>query len=123
MSTAPTPPEKTEAAPDEIKSLSDRNLSKFEYDLYHEEDDIQLPVIRVKCIDLPNNGCKWKIFENNKVTFTFESTKLSKAQVKYLQTIEGFNFILSQAKIGITSITRLTAQLRSILKNKKSKHT
>lgn len=91
------------------------NYSKFEHDLYHEEEDIALPVIRVKKINLPNKGEKWKVMSDNKLVFLIESNKISKKEKQFLQTIEGFNFILNQAKIGIKSLNNFRIELKKIL--------
>lgn len=94
------------------------NLSKFEYDLYHEEDDISEPVVRVKRVSMPNKGEKWKVMHDNKIIFTVESTKISKKEREYLQTIEGFNFILAQAKTGIKSLNSFRMELKKIIDKK-----
>lgn len=94
------------------------NLSKFEYDLYHEEDDISEPVVRVKRVSMPNKGEKWKVMHDNKIIFTVESTKISKKEREYLQTIEGFNFILAQAKTGIKSLNSFRTELKKIIDKK-----
>ena len=104
---------------DENKSTSQGHiLSKFDYDLYHEEDDVSLPVVRVKRVALPNKGEKWKVMHDNKVIFTIESTKISKKEREYLQTIEGFNFILGRAKTGIKSLNSFRTELKKIIETK-----
>jgi len=96
------------------------NLSKFEYDLYHEEDDVSEPVVRVKRVSMPNKGEKWKVMNDNKIVFTIESTKISKKEREYLQTIEGFNFILAQAKIGIKSLNSFRTELKKTIDKKEA---
>jgi len=110
-------PKKTEPSitpvTEEIKDQNQKyNLSKFEFDLYHEEDDKIEKVIRVKRISMPNNGEKWKILNDNKIIFIIESTKISKKEREYLQTVDGFNFMLTQAKIGIKSINSFKNELK-----------
>jgi hypothetical protein len=90
------------------------NHSKYEYDLYHEEEDIALPVIRVKRIVMPNDGEKWKIFHNTVVIFVIEGSKLNKKEKSYLHTPEGFNFILQQAKAEIT-MNSFKIELKKVL--------
>ncbi len=97
------------------------NFGKFEYDLYHEEDDISEKVIRVKRVFMPNNGEKWKVMNDTKIIFTIESTKISKKEREFLQTIDGFNFILSQAKTGIKSLNGFRAELKKVLNKKTDK--
>ena len=91
------------------------SLSKFDFDLYHEEDDIANRVIRVKRVAMPNKGEKWKITSDNKLLFTIESNKISKKEREYLQTVDGFNFMLSQAKVGIKSLNSFRLELKKIL--------
>src|SRR6266481_2954927 len=89
---------------EEVKDQNTKyNLSKFDYDLYHEEDDIAEKIIRVKRVSLPNKCERWKIFEDNHVVFTIEGTKLSKKEKEFLRTPDGFNFLISQYKVKIKS--------------------
>jgi SMC interacting uncharacterized protein involved in chromosome segregation len=105
---------------EDFKDSNRYNLSKFEYDLFHEEDNISLPIIRVKRIPLPNKGEKWKVMHNNTVTFIIESPKISKKEREYLQTIEGFNFILAQAKVGIKSLNSFRTELKKTIDKKEA---
>lgn len=92
------------------------NLSKFEYDLYHEEDDKAEKVIRVKRVAMPNKGEKWKIFEDNKVMFVVEGTKLTNKEKEFLRTIDGVNFLITQYKQGIKSFNSLKNEIKKKLK-------
>ncbi len=104
------------SAPEEFKDPNLKcNLSKFEYDLYHEEDDIAEKVIRVKRVTMPNKDDKWKVMSDNKLIWTVEGNALSKKERTFLQTIEGFNFILCQAKVGIKSLNSFKNELKKII--------
>lgn len=92
------------------------NLSKFEYDLYHEEDDVAEKVIRVKRISLPNKGEKWKVFEDNKVLFIVEGAKLTNKEKEFLRSVDGVNFLIAQFKQGIKSINALKTEIKKKLK-------
>lgn len=92
------------------------NLSKFEYDLYHEEDDKSEKVIRVKRVSMPNKGEKWKIFEDNKVMFVLEGTKLTNKEKEFLRTVDGVNFLIAQYKQGIKSFNSLKNEIKKKLK-------
>lgn len=92
------------------------NLSKFEFDLYHEEDDKVEKVIRVKRVSMPNKGEKWKIFEDNKVMFVLEGTKLTNKEKEFLHTVDGVNFLIAQYKAGIKSFNSLKNELKKKLK-------
>lgn len=91
------------------------NLSKFEYDLYHEEDDKTEKIVRVKRVSMPNKGEKWKIMIDAKVIFTIESTKISRKEKDFLSTVEGFNFMLTQGKAGIKSLNGLRNELKKLM--------
>ncbi len=92
------------------------SLSKFEYDLYHEEDDKAEKVIRVKRVSMPNKGEKWKIFEDNKVMFVVEGTKLNNKEKDFLRTVDGVNFLIAQYKEGIKSFNSLKNEIKKKLK-------
>lgn|SRR5574337_76202 len=92
------------------------NLSKFEYDLYHEEDDVAEKVIRIKRVSMPNKGEKWKIFEDNKLMFTLEGTKLTNKEKDFLRTVDGVNFLISRYKDGIKSFNYLKNEIKKKLK-------
>lgn len=119
----PNPPEQTTttntppATGEEVKDNNLKyNLSKFEYDLYHEEDDVALPVIRVKHINLPNKGDRWKIFEDSKVGFTIEGSKLNNKEKEFLRSVDGVNFLIRQYKNGIKSFNALKSEIKKALK-------
>lgn len=110
----PTPnlPQGGEESKDGLKY----SLSKFEYDLYHEEDDKAEKVIRVKRVSMPNKGEKWKIFEDNKVMFILEGTKLTNKEKDFLRTVDGVNFLITQYKAGIKSFNSLKNEIKKKLK-------
>lgn len=92
------------------------SLSKFEFDLYHEEDDKAEKVIRVKRVSMPNKGEKWKIFEDSKVMFVVEGSKLTNKEKDFLRTVDGVNFLISQYKLGIKSFNSLKTEIKKKLK-------
>lgn len=107
----------TPTSTEEVKDSNLKyNLSKFEYDLYHEEDDVAEKVIRVKRVSMPNKGEKWKIFEDNKVMFVVEGTKLNNKEKEFLRTIDGVNFLIAQYKQGIKSFNSLKKEIKKKLK-------
>lgn len=92
------------------------NLSKFEYDLYHEDDDINMKVIRVKRLSTPNKGERWKIFENDKVMFIVEGSKLGNKEKDFLRSVDGVNFLIAQYRAGIKSFNSLKIAIKKQLK-------
>ena len=110
-------PDSSSQPPDDYKDQNLKyNLSKFEYDLYHEEDDVAEKVIAVKRISLPNDGEKWKVFENNKAMFTIEGAKLNKKERAFLRTGDGVNYIIFMYKEGIKSFNYFKTELKKKLK-------
>lgn len=102
---------------DDFKEQSTKhNLSKFEYDLYHEEDDNVEKIIRVKKISMPNKGEKWKIFEDNAVMFIVDGAKLTNKEKDFLRSIDGVNFLISQYKHGIKSLNALKNEMKKNIK-------
>ncbi len=111
-----TTPNLPQTGGEEGKDGTKYNLSKFEYDLYHEEDDVAEKVIRVKRVSMPNKGEKWKIFEDNKVMFILEGTKLTNKEKDFLRTVDGVNFLITQYKQGIKSFNSLKLEIKKKLK-------
>lgn len=102
---------------DEVKETSNKlNLSKFEYDLYHDEDNKIEKIIRVRRISLPNKGERWKIFEDNKSVYVVEGVKLTNKEKEFLRTVNGVNFLISQYKSGINSLNALKKEIKNFIK-------
>lgn len=102
---------------EEFKDSNSRyNLSKFEYDLYHEEDDKTEKIIRVKRVSMPNKGERWKIMEDTKVVFIIEGAKLNNKEKDFLRTADGVNFLIAQYKQGIKSFNSLKKEIKNKLK-------
>lgn len=106
----------TQSSSEEFKDQNlKRNLSKFDYDLYHEEDDVSEKVIRVKRFPMPNKGERWKIYQDNKVEFILEGAKLTIKEREFLYTVDGINFLLHQYKLGSLSLNSLKIELKKKL--------
>lgn len=91
-------------------------LSKFESDLYREEDDVSLKSIRVKRFVMPNKEEKWKIFEDTKVLFVLDGEKFSKKEKVFLRTIDGFNFLIQKYKANsVGSLSSIKKEIKDIL--------
>jgi hypothetical protein len=103
----------TKSITEELKTDNSKyNLSKFEFDLYDEESNKPHKVVRVKRFSMPNKGEKWKIFEDNKIMFVVEGSKLNNKEKAFLRTVEGVSFLLSQYKNGIKSFNALKNELK-----------
>jgi len=107
---------------DEHRSHSfKQNLSKFEYDLYREEDDKTEQVIRVKRTGSINKNEKWKVFADTKLVLIIDASKVSKKEKEFLRTIEGVSFVITQAKKGIKSLNKLRIGMKKLIKQKIAK--
>ena len=91
-------------------------LSKFDYDLFKEEDNTVEKVIRVKRVALPNDGERWKFFVDSKVVLVIEGSKFNKKERNFLRSIDGTLWLLSWAKAGISSFNALKKDLKKKLK-------
>jgi len=98
---------------DEMKENNNKyTLNRHDYDLHREENNTVEKVLRVKRFSLPNKEERWKVFEDNKVMYILEGNKLNNKEKDYLRTVEGFNFLLSQYKLGISSFVALRNELK-----------
>jgi len=89
-------------------------FSKFDYDLFDEEKHVVEKVVRVKRIASANKNERWNIFENNKIVFVVDGSKISKKEKEYLRTPNGFSFLICQGKIGIKSLAKLRKELKKL---------
>jgi hypothetical protein len=94
--------------------------SKFSFDLFKEEDAVATPVIRVKHIRSSDKVERWRIFNNNKNIFTLDSTKISKKEKEFLQSVEGVQFLLSYSKSDSLTISGLKKEMKAKLNKKLS---
>jgi hypothetical protein len=105
-------------ANDEGKELPKHNAARFDYELYNQDDDVSMAVIRVKRIALPNDGERWKLFEGSKIIQVIEGNKLTKKERIFLQSIDGVNFLLDLAKGGERPFNMIKAELKKKLAKK-----
>lgn len=89
--------------------------SKFAFDLYKEEDAIVAPVVRIKHIRSSSKSEKWKIFENAKVMFIIDGSKLTKKEKLFLQTSNGISWLLLLYKNDIKSFGFFKIELKKKL--------
>src|ERR1035437_1841017 len=92
------------------------SFNKFDHDLYQEDDDITYPIFRVKRIATSNKIERWKFYQDSKVVFTLEGSKISKKEKEFLRTIDGVNFLLVECKKGIKSLNSLKIEIKKKLK-------
>lgn len=101
---------------DEVKINNTRlSLSKFDYDLYHDEENKVEKIIRVKRFSLPNKGERWKIFEDNKLILILEGAKFNKKEKIFLRGIEGVSFLITQAKNNLPTFKAIKDALKKKL--------
>ena len=98
------------------KKQSKQGLSKFEQDLFKEENNNVGKVISIKRI-LSNKIEKWKILEDDKVVMIIEGHRLTNKEKTFLRTVDGFNFLIKQYKIGIQSFNYLKSEIKKTLKS------
>jgi hypothetical protein len=91
-------------------------LSKFEDDLYKEEANVKMPIVRVKHIALPNKGDRWKIFVDDEVKIVIEGLKLNKKERVFLRGLDGVSWLIGQAKAGAKSFNAIRLALKSHMK-------
>lgn len=90
--------------------------SKFAFDLFKEEDATPSDSVRVKHFRAPNKNDRWKIFQNNKVIFTIDGSKLLKKEREFLNTVAGFQLLLAQGKSGELNVSGLKRKIKTRLK-------
>jgi hypothetical protein len=102
-----------ETSMEDYKDIAPKfGISKFEDDLYHEEYNVAEKIIRIKHIIMPNKDEKWRVIIDDKVIFTIDGRKISEENIKYFNTVEGFNFIINLVKKGKLTIKDFMSELK-----------
>lgn len=70
--------------------------SKYEFDLFHKEDDIAFAVYRVKFIR--GSKAHWNLMKNNKILASLSESSFTEKEVKLLHSSAGFQKLLEIAK-------------------------
>lgn len=94
------------------------NQSKYEYDLYHEDDNIPGRVIQIKKIGNLKKGEKWKVMEDGKVILTIDGESLTSKERNFLYTVEGVNFLMKFFKKGELTVSALKKGIKAFLPKK-----
>lgn len=81
--------------------------SKYEFDLYHKEDDVAFPVYRVRFIK--GSKAHWNLMKNNKIIDSVSASDFSESEIKILHSSEGFLKILEIAKTDCESGSATTS--------------
>jgi len=95
-------------------------LSKFDFDLYKESDNVKSKSYQVKRINLPNNGIAWNLIENDIVFLTIDSINLRPSQKKFLLSTEGFKLLLAFAKDKTITLETIKKQINKEIKAAKT---
>lgn len=92
--------------------------NKNDNELFLKQNDKIYPVIRVKRTTMPNKEIKIKILNNDDVIFTLESSKFTKKENEFLESITGFLFLLNYFKVNNnTNLTKFKKDLKEKLKS------
>lgn len=106
---------------DDFKSqINKLTLSKIEDDLYKEDSDVVMPIIRVKHITLPNKGDRWRIFSDDKQLMVVDGLKLNKKERAYLCSLDGVSFMIAQVKAGARSFNGIKVALKAQMRGLKA---
>jgi hypothetical protein len=77
----------------EIESTGKYLSSKYDYDLYNEEDNKKMPMVRIQRHFVKKTmEEKWKFYENTKKTIEIDSQDLSEKEKDFLRKPEGILF-------------------------------
>jgi hypothetical protein len=103
---------------EEFKDSTRYVLSKFEYDLYHDEDNVALPSIRFKRFGKIAAGETWKFFhdQSKSAALVIDGTKLTLKEREFLRTVEGVNFALAAYKAGANNLNAFKKSIKEQIK-------
>lgn len=83
----------------ETESIGKYISSKFDYDLYHDDDNKKMPMVRIqRFVNKKTSEESWKFFENLKKTIEVNSDSFLENELKFLRSTEGILFCLKKYK-------------------------
>jgi hypothetical protein len=88
-------------------------LSKFDNDLFNENDDKVEKVFSVKRTESRTRGERWKILADDEIILIIEGNKISKKDSIYLRSANGFNFLIDCIKKNIRSVNAIKKELKN----------
>lgn len=94
------------------------NVSKYEYDLYHDEDNIPGRVIQVKRVGNLKKGEKWKILQDGKSLLTIDGEELTSKEKSFLYTVDGVVFLMNFFKKGEPTLSAVKKGIKNALPKK-----
>ena len=111
--------------PDNIMLGTDNNIggkkhfiSRFDQDLFYENDaSIVNPIFRIKHITMKTNDKeKWSMFKDDQEVYTLQSKDLTKKEIKYLHTLEGFSCLIDTfKKLNIITLKEIKKSIKDKL--------
>ena len=104
---------------DDNKEHTKFNLNKYEFDLFHEEDNVVHKLIRIKrFFSSKTKEEKWKVFEDNKVALVLEGEKFTLKEKEYLRTVNGINLLLNHYKKNDMAISSIKKHIKLNIESK-----
>lgn len=93
-----------------------RSTLRADNELFNDEaSTIVYPVINVKRINSAKNTENWQILVNGKVVLLLKGTRFTTAEKKYLKTVEGMKFLISEYKNGKKSVIKIKEELKRVI--------
>ncbi len=90
---------------------------KTNNELFNEDSYITHKIVNVKRVNLPNKEEGWEIWEDNKLSLNLKGEYFNTTEKKFLQTIEGMQFLIAEYKAGCTSVLKIKNRLSQVLGN------
>lgn len=91
------------------------HLLKADNELFNEDKNKAGKLVNAKRIRLPKNGEDWQILENNKLALLLKGTRFTNTERKFLRTVDGMKFLVSEYKAGSKSVVKLKEKLKKLL--------
>lgn len=92
------------------------NMSKYDFDLFKEENDLVESVLRVKRTSTTGKGEAWRLMEDGKIVMVIEGDDISGKAKDFLRTADGFNFLIRSFKDGVKTFNKMKAELNKKVK-------
>lgn len=97
---------------DEEFDVESFNILHTDDDLFKKENDVVNKIISVQRVSLPKNGEDWIIKSDGEIILKLKGTRFSNTEKKFLHSVEGMRFLISEGKAGTDSVSQIKKNMK-----------
>lgn len=86
---------------------------RTDHELFDEDSHVAHESIGVRWVDLGKNSEDWEITKNGKTILVLKGVRFTKAERRFLRSVEGTQFIIGGFKKGWRSVSEFKRQIKA----------